>query len=418
MPTEFYIAPTITEIHPETKEVVPYPKHGNNPAVNFGAIRLAKDGHQIVKYQSDAATLAAIRNDPEMLRIADDITLDDPINSSQAQATKNWFEIRKWPSHWLKAGPTRRELIGRAAGLALFSQRMEGEGFGDIGRRMAVHSVGWNTMFKNLPQSMKSELATARFSLKMKAFNLSATTTLREIFELASIEFQNKTLILGGTEIFPDHSYGNRETETASDDFNHVGIDANWSSPAGTRDHGMVAYSNVEIGAQGSFQFASGVWNADSFVADQWGEIDGQVQTGGAVVGVNLRCVTTGPSDNKGYYVVSDSDKWLARAVATDGSIIAVVFSDATGHHSITSGDTFAGEAEGTTIRCGSNNQGGGDNEQKASTDASHGSGSVGILCYAANDATIGRITGWAGGDMAASGPAVVVPGPLMIGGI
>ena len=408
MPTLFYLAPEITrsDTRGPSTETVYHAKHTyRSGVVRAGSLRFGHAEEHIAFVEAPRSVLTSIRNDPLCFALTDEDTLDDPIGGKTRNEWRREFAARGWAAHHLVAGKTKRQTIASLASIALFSQRLEGEYGESWSKRSLRHKVNLDTDWNKLSETAQAEMALARRTLGIRLIGPSSKMRMREVLEVVADRFSEKTLAIGGVFLQPDHSYGGREAATASDTFDGA-ISGNWTNPTGpwntASSTGMRHTTNGTIDNELNWRVNTMCWDADTFADDQWSQLDGDYQnSSSADVCV---CVRSSLSTRAGYIGICAASDFEIREYSSGGTRTDIT-TGSTGHHTCQSGDTLTMEAEGTTIRLGSEDSGGGDTERISGTDATHTAGYAGVGGYGANSTENVKITGWSGGDMTASVP-------------
>lgn len=193
-------------------------------------------------------------------------------------------------------------------------------------------------------------------------------------------------------------AYGDNRQQVASDTFDSS-IGASW-------DNGPGDFNTYVFVTGGHIAPVSDVApvgmrrNTGTYNNDQYSTITLQAVGGSYVVGVSVRH-PTGATDESCYagtavqgggYTIDEFDSAFGVTnLATGGS--SAGFNAA--------GETMTCEAEGTTVRMGTN-EGAGDTQRLSTTDNTLASGRPGMVAYDDNV----QITAWAGGDIAVVGGA------------
>ena len=212
-------------------------------------------------------------------------------------------------------------------------------------------------------------------------------------------------------------AYGDNRTTVETDAF-PSSIDSGWQN-------GPDLWSNL-LWVTGGFVEAlstSGciVRVGTAHAADQYATTEvNAFKNNTSVQGVTLR----GTSSTTACYLCivearsgeTPTSAYVIHDVAEAGSSTEVS-SDLSFADDLSSGDTITGEAEGTTIRLGTN-EGAGDTERTSGTNSSHSSGEPGLFAGDDTDDTRSRSTAWEGGDITAAAGGATLQGSLMMMGV
>lgn len=180
------------------------PKYSDDPqVVRSGSIRYSKDSNCICLYEAPQPYLNSIASQPDATRLASASNIDQTLNANQANTAKVIFEAAFIPGQFINAGDTRRQVIRGVVGMFLFSQRMEGR-FGEGWQAKAVaRGVTLDSPWSTFPQVLKDELIAVRdsFGWTNAELGVTNTSTMREILQAISAQFENKPIFLAGVEI-------------------------------------------------------------------------------------------------------------------------------------------------------------------------------------------------------------------------
>lgn len=180
------------------------PKYVRDPAVvRRGSIRYSRISHAIAMIDASQAYLNSIAQQPDATRLATAANIDQVINASQANAAKAVFEDAFIPGQFINAGDTRRQVIRGLIGMFFFSQRMErrfGEGWKE---KAQARGMALDSTWQEFPQALKNELIDVRddHGWTNTELGVTNTSTLREILQAISQQFENTPMFIGGLEI-------------------------------------------------------------------------------------------------------------------------------------------------------------------------------------------------------------------------
>jgi len=196
-------------------------------------------------------------------------------------------------------------------------------------------------------------------------------------------------------------AYGDNRTSVATDTFDSE-ISASWENGGG--DWGTfdwVTGGHVQISTSG----ATGAIrrNSEAFADDQYSKVTVNAQTtGGSWIGAAVRMQAG--TDESAYVGYADGDNTLFAIyeVSSAFGFTSLADTSGTGDIPLSAGETLTLEAEGTTLRFGSDADGA-DGQEVSTTDATLASGDPGASIYT-TDVVSTRITAWEGGDIGAAG--------------
>lgn len=211
-------------------------------------------------------------------------------------------------------------------------------------------------------------------------------------------------------------AYGDNRSEVASDTFGSS-IDGNWSNGDGDWaalvwiTGGHVGFNNGGGGTDGSIRRSAG-----TYADDQYARTTVQSHSGNSWVGAAARMQSgTDESAYVGFVQGSEDDYEIVEYNSSFGFSALASTTDPGSEIPHSSGDIVTIEAEGTTIRMGSD-QTGSDAQKVTTTDATLSSGDPGLVLFCANgNESNNYATAWSGGDISAASPiTIAVPvGPL-----
>lgn len=417
-----FLCPSVRSNDPRTGAELVQAKYADAPGIaRFGTFPLAHGGLVLARFEGGADILRAIANDSECFSLCDKAVLDAPIADARTTTLRDELEARGIAAHWLGRGDTYRSLVKRVAAMAILAQRLECDCGQNLPSFMARNGVDLESKWDDAPAAFRDRMIAARVSLRRyHALGRGENLKIREALQAFADSYAMDTLVFNGVALVPDHSYGDRDAFSAEELFS-AGIGGNFSNGSGPWPN-TCTHSGGEIFSGTSFGKGSMVWTAGTFGADQWAQIDGALHR--HIVGVSLRANTT---DRAGYIAYSDDGndgvgtrQWILRTVSSGGTETTIATATA-GYHEILTGDTFTGEVEGTTLRAGSNDSGGGDTERIAQSNGDHATGRPGVITYGADASDQTKIAGWRAGDMAVTGVTVDLsanPGSVSSSGV
>lgn len=207
-------------------------------------------------------------------------------------------------------------------------------------------------------------------------------------------------------------AYGDNRVPVASDTFDSS-ISASWTAGEGAWDNivwatgGHFAPSNPGAGFGSTLRR-----NTGTFADDGYSTIT--IQTLSASAHNQIGCIVRKQASTAGYYgFVSSNNIYGAQRYELfelDGSNGYTLLTASGTPGAFSAGQTVTLEAEGTTLRLGTN-EGSGDTQRLTTTDATLTSGWPGIAAVADSSAAQCQGTAWEGGDISAGGGGgVVIP--------
>ena len=196
-------------------------------------------------------------------------------------------------------------------------------------------------------------------------------------------------------------AYGDR-TQVATDDFSTDPFTSRWTNgPADWNNCTWAGTDYVEASTANSDNSMQRS-NSETFDDDQYSTVtlqNSMTASADDFVGPAVRS-STGAGDESAYIVYANSTNNRFDIYETNASFGFTLLANDTWPGAPSAGDTITAEAEGTTIRGGSN-QGGGDTERVSTTDNTLTGGEPMIVFYDASTVNM-AVDDWEGGDMGA----------------
>lgn len=200
-------------------------------------------------------------------------------------------------------------------------------------------------------------------------------------------------------------AYGDNRSAVASDTFD-ASISASWTAGEGAWDNIVWATGgHFTVGVAGSGFGSSLRRNTGTYANNGYSSITIQTLSGAAHN--QIGAIVRKQASTAGYYgVVSSNSIYDAQRYELfelDGSNGYTLLTASGTPGAFSAGNTVTLEAEGTTLRLGTN-EGSGDTQRLTTTDATLSSGWPGIAAVADTAATQCQGTAWEGGDITAGG--------------
>lgn len=199
MAREFFLVPMIGTGSRQD----PYRAKYSDLVDSHGSIRYSRADHAIAMFDADQSVLDGIAAEADATRLATETNLDDTLTAGQANAAKTIFEAAFIPGQFINAGDTRREAIRGVVGMFLFSQRLEGR-FGEGWRAKAqARGITLDSTWTEFPQVLKNEFLEIRddHGWNNTDLNVSASSTLREILQAVSNQYEQTPIFIAGFEV-------------------------------------------------------------------------------------------------------------------------------------------------------------------------------------------------------------------------
>lgn len=179
-------------------------KYVDDPQVGAsGCIRYSRQDHAICMIDAPQAYLNSVAAQSDATRLATASNIDQVLTSQQANTAKTVFDDAFIPGQFINAGDTRREVIRGVVGMFLFSQRMEGALGEGWKAKAQARGVTLDSTWNTFPQVLKNEFIAIRdsFGWTMADLGVDTSSTLREILQAISQQFEATPIFVGGLEV-------------------------------------------------------------------------------------------------------------------------------------------------------------------------------------------------------------------------
>lgn len=199
MPRELFLVP----MEGQGTRTNPYRgKYTRDPVVTLsGALRAGRQDMAIALIEAPQSYLNGVAGQADALRLATEANLDGTLTTNQANAAKARFEEVGIPGQFINAGDTRRQAIRGVVGMFLFSQRMEGR-FGEgFWQRAKARGITLDSQWSDFPQALKDEFLAIRDEHGWDNLGLTNQSTLRQIMQAVSQQFEATPIEIAGVAI-------------------------------------------------------------------------------------------------------------------------------------------------------------------------------------------------------------------------
>lgn len=199
MPREIFLVPMVGT---GTRSDPYRGKYTRDPAVTTqGALRAGRQDVAVAMIEASQTYLNSVAAQADALRLATESNLDNALTAGQANTAKTRFESVGIPGQFINAGDTRREAIRGVVGMFLFSQRMEGKFGSGFWKRGQALGITLDTAYADFPQALKDEFITVRDEFGWGNLGLTNASTLRQIMQAVSLQFEATPIVIGGQPV-------------------------------------------------------------------------------------------------------------------------------------------------------------------------------------------------------------------------
>lgn len=174
---------------------------GDPSIVRAGQLRFGSAEDAILLIEASQAYLDTIAADPECALVATEGNINDSLTAPQVSNIQAFLEARGVPADWLTAGETRRLALRGAAGMFLFSQRMEGRYGTSWKQKLVEHGVTLSSEWQSLPAAFQTEMLDTAASFNWQVSTPQPTTTLRAILRAMGNLFQGQRIVIAGFDL-------------------------------------------------------------------------------------------------------------------------------------------------------------------------------------------------------------------------
>lgn len=177
-------------------------KYSFDPEVTKGEyIRYSNDTYAILLLDATQTYLDFVASQPDATRLATQDNIDNQITTNQANTFKSLMSGIFVPESVANTGDTRREVLRKAAGMFLLSQRFQGQ-FGESWQQKAQsRGITLNSTWQDFPQVLKDEFIQVRDSFGWGNLGLSNTSTLDDILAAINSQLSSKPIYIAGVPL-------------------------------------------------------------------------------------------------------------------------------------------------------------------------------------------------------------------------